>query len=85
MIKGTVADTFSKVTVKLTMGDKVFTPAVVEGKFEQKVTFTAPKQYTIVATATDEAGNEVSVNRNIIFKKGGDRRVKNHVNNRDND
>ncbi|MCM2264438.1 MAG: hypothetical protein NDI73_04505, partial [Desulfuromonadales bacterium] len=75
MIKGSVADSQSKVTVKLTMDGRVYNPVVVEGRFEQRVTFTTPKQYTIVATATDEAGNQVSVTRNIIYKKGGKTRV----------
>ncbi|MHB8708912.1 MAG: hypothetical protein ACYC9I_08555 [Desulfuromonadales bacterium] len=68
-IKGRVADIQSKVTVKLTMGDKVYNPVIREGRFEQSVTFTEQKQYTIVATATDEAGNQVSVSRNVIYKK----------------
>jgi hypothetical protein len=74
MIKGMVADTLSKVTVKLTADGKTYNPVVREGKFEQKVTFTSPKQYIVIATATDEAGNQVSVSRNIIYKKGGKNR-----------
>jgi len=70
MIKGKVADSLSKVTVKLTMGGQVYYPVVREGKFEQKVKFGKPQQYTVVVTATDEAGNVASATRNIIYRKG---------------
>ncbi len=67
-IKGRVADSLSKVAVEVTMDGSVYKPVVREGRFEQRVTFTTSKQYTIKATATDEAGNSVSVNRNVIYR-----------------
>ncbi|TLM63047.1 MAG: hypothetical protein FDZ69_12595 [Deltaproteobacteria bacterium] len=69
-LKGKVADSLSDVTVTVAMDGKSFTPAVNDsGSFEQKLTFTTAKQYTIVVTATDAAGNKVSTSRNVIYKE----------------
>ena len=50
------------------MDGMVFKPVVSEGTFAQRLTFTMAKQYTIVVTATDAAGNKVSASRNVIYK-----------------
>ncbi len=55
------------VAVTITVDRNLFTPAVMEGRFEQTVTFIAEKVYQIYITATDEVGNETTVQRNIIF------------------
>jgi hypothetical protein len=49
------------------MNGQIFTPPLVDGKFEQLVTFTTEGPYNIVATATNEAMNSTSVPRNIIY------------------
>ncbi len=65
-IKGETAD-LTAVTVTVTMDGNIYTPAVTGGLFEQPVTFTAEKTYQIYVTAVDEAGNETTVQRNIVY------------------
>ena len=66
-LQGTVSDSLSAVTVSITMDGQTFTPAVTAGAFQQQLTFTTLKQYAIVVTATDQAGNSSTVQRNVIF------------------
>ena len=66
-LQGTVSDTLSTVTVSITMDGQTFTPAVTNGAFQQQLTFATLKQYAIVVTATDQAGNVSTVQRNVIF------------------
>ena len=67
VLKGSVADDFSAVTVTVAVDGQMFTPTVVNGSFEQSVTFATAKSYVITVTAFDEAGNSTSVQRNIIY------------------
>ena len=66
LIKGTVSD-ITAATVTVSQDQETFTPAVTNGLFEQLITFTAEKTYQIYVTATDELGNETTVQRNIIY------------------
>jgi hypothetical protein len=66
-VQGTVSDTLSAVTVSVVMDGQTFTPTVTNGSFQQQVTFTTVKQYAIVVTATDQAGNFSTVQRNVIY------------------
>ena len=43
-------------------------PPVVNGAFEQAVTFTAEKSYSITVTATNEVKTSTSVQRNVIYE-----------------
>ena len=66
LIKGTSSDiTTTTVTVK--QDQEIFTHTLVNGKFEQLITFTIEKTYEIYVTATDELGNETIIQRNIIY------------------
>ena len=67
LLKGTVSDALTAVTVKITVDNQTFTPQLVNGAFEQTITFTTAKSYSITVTATDEATNSTSVQRNIIY------------------
>ena len=69
VIKGTAsdADSLTAVSVTISKDGETFTPAVTNGAYEQAVTFTEEKAYTIIVTAKDEAGNESSAQRNIIY------------------
>ncbi|KAF0219268.1 MAG: putative hemagglutinin/hemolysin [Geobacteraceae bacterium] len=69
VIKGTVSDALSAVTVTMTKDAETFTPSVADGAFAQEVIFTEDKVYHVIVKAKDEAGNEASVQRNIIFAK----------------
>ena len=67
ILKGTVSDTLTAVTVSILVDGINFFPPVVNGTFEQTITFTAEKTYSVVVTASDEAGNQSTVQRNIIY------------------
>jgi len=66
-LKGTVTDSLTDVTMTVVVDGASFNPPVVNGTFEQKINFTTQKSYTITATATDEAKNSTSVQRNVIY------------------
>ncbi|WP_318557046.1 Ig-like domain-containing protein [Geobacter anodireducens] len=66
-LKGTVSDALTAVSVAISVDNQTFNPPVVNGEFEQTVTFTTAKSYAITVTATDEALNSTSVQRNIIY------------------
>jgi hypothetical protein len=68
VLKGSVADSLSKVTVKVTMNGHTYTPHVDDGAFAQKLTFDKAKLYTIIVTATDATGNISTVTRNVIYR-----------------
>jgi len=55
------------VTVTVDVDGATLTPSVSSGAFQQQVNFSANKSYQITATATDAAGNETVVTRNIIY------------------
>lgn len=50
------------------MDNQTYTPAVVNGQFQQVVNFTTQKSYAIVVTATNGAGVAATVQRNVIYK-----------------
>jgi uncharacterized repeat protein (TIGR02543 family) len=64
---GTASDPYTAVTVSITMDGQTFTPAVVDGRFEQVLTFTSEKSYAIVVTATNEVGTSSTTQRNVIY------------------
>jgi hypothetical protein len=65
-IDGTVADSLTPVTITVTVDGLTFTPAVNSGTYQQLINLPLAKQYAIKVTATDQAGNHVSVQRNVI-------------------
>jgi flagellar hook assembly protein FlgD len=67
LLKGTVSDALSAVTVTISVDGQTFTPAVTNGTFEQSITFTTAKSYAIAVTVTDDAMNSASVRRNVIY------------------
>ncbi len=66
IIKGEVAD-LTVVTATVTMDGNIYTPAIADGKFQQALAFNIEKTYQIYVTAVDEAGNETTVQRNIVY------------------
>ncbi|KAB0671412.1 hypothetical protein F6V30_02190 [Oryzomonas sagensis] len=66
-IRGTVSDPYTAVTVSIAMDGQTYTPAVINGQFEQAVTFTTEKSYAIVVTATNEAGVSSTIQRNVLY------------------
>jgi hypothetical protein len=70
-LRGTVVDAVGKVTVKVTVDGRNYTPKVIKGTFKQELTFKKAKQYSITITARDAAGNGSSVSRNVIYRPAG--------------
>lgn len=71
-IHGTVTDALTAVTINISVDGQTFTSPVTNESFSQSIFFTASKSYAITVTATDEVGNQTSVQRNIIYKNAGD-------------
>ncbi|MDO9309629.1 MAG: CARDB domain-containing protein, partial [Deltaproteobacteria bacterium] len=67
ILKGTVADTLTPVSVSIEMDGVIYTPALMDGGFEQRHVMTEEKSHVIKVTATDEVGNSISVLRNVIY------------------
>ena len=66
IIKGEVSDTTS-VIITIEFEGNTFTPVLMDGKFQQTITFSTPKTYQVNVKAVDELGNETTVQRNIIY------------------
>ncbi len=66
-IQGTVTDALTAVTITITADGQTYTPQVTNGSFIQAITLTASNTYAVTVTAMDEAGNQTSVQRNIIY------------------
>jgi len=69
VIRGAVSDPATTVTISIAMGGQIYTPAVVDGQFEQAVILTEEKLYSIVVTATNGAGISTSAQRNVIYTR----------------
>jgi len=67
IIKGTANDPHTAVGVSITKDSELFAPPVIDGTFEQAVTFTEEKTYTVTVSATNEVGTSTTVQRNVIF------------------
>jgi hypothetical protein len=68
IIRGNVGDNAAIPSVTMTFDGTTYTPAVVNGVFQQVVSFTEEKLYEVVITATDGIiGHEVSTQRNVIY------------------
>lgn len=66
-IFGTVVDSVTSATISMTVDDQAYTPAVAkDGSFSQDITMAADKTYAVIVTATDQADNKATVQRNII-------------------
>lgn len=66
-IRGTVSDPYTAVSVTITMDGQTFYPPVVNGQFEQAVTFVTEKSYSIQVTAVNEVGSSTTAQRNVIY------------------
>ncbi|WP_224959437.1 OmpL47-type beta-barrel domain-containing protein [Geomonas subterranea] len=66
-IKGTVYDALTTVGVTVSVDGNVVTVPVIDGAFEQVVSFSEEKTYSIMVTATNEAGTSTTVQRNVIY------------------
>jgi hypothetical protein len=73
-IGGTVTDAFSSASISITAGGQTYAPAVAQnGSFSQTITLpslTSPSTdntYAVIVTATNQAGNTATVQRNIIM------------------
>ncbi|MBK5274744.1 MAG: hypothetical protein JJE30_06805, partial [Desulfuromonadales bacterium] len=67
VIQGTVTDALTAVTITITADGHTYAPQVANGSFAQTLTLTAAKTYAVIVTAKDQAGNQTTVQRNIIY------------------
>jgi hypothetical protein len=67
LLTGTTSDADSAVGVTVSMDGKTYTPTVSAGTFSQQLAFSSQKQYAVTVTATDQAGNSATVQRNITY------------------
>jgi Chitobiase/beta-hexosaminidase C-terminal domain/Glucodextranase, domain B/IPT/TIG domain/Divergent InlB B-repeat domain len=67
IISGTVSDALTAVTVVVSVDRQNYSPPVTNGTFSQIIALTTEKTYAVTVTATDEAANHLSVQRNIIY------------------
>jgi len=68
MLQGRVDD-ITGTAVAITLDGITYTPVVTNGTFQQRLLFSNEKTYGIIVTATDTAGNQTVVRRNIIYDK----------------
>jgi len=66
-IRGTAFDPLTQVTVSVSVDGQTFAAPVVNGAFEQSISFSDEKNYAVVVTATNEVGSSSSMQRNIIY------------------
>jgi hypothetical protein len=67
VLKGTVADALTAVTVSVEMDGQTYAPPVVNGEFQQSLSLAEEKTYSITVTATDEVGTAATAQRNVIY------------------
>lgn len=72
LLKGSVTESKPPVTVVISFEGQTYSPPVTNGAFEQQLSFTTEKLYTVSIAATDQASNSTVVQRNIIFSSGVD-------------
>jgi len=66
-IIGNVTENVTSATVSITVDGQTFTPTVAtNGSFSQNITLATDKTFAVIVTATDQAGNKATVQRNII-------------------
>ena len=65
-LAGTVTGNLTPVTVTVTLDGQVWTPAVVQGAFQQLLSFPLNQPYTVTVTAVDQAQTSLAVTRNYF-------------------
>jgi len=70
LVQGTVSDQTTPVTLDFKVDGVSVAPAPVpsNGTFQQSVTLSVGKTYTISVTATDKAGNQSTATRSIVYR-----------------
>jgi large repetitive protein len=74
LVKGTTSDNNNGFTLTATVDGVAVTPApqlAADGTFSIPVTFKDGKTYAVSVTATDQAGNASTVQRNIVYRTLG--------------
>ncbi|GFO57557.1 hypothetical protein GMSM_45640 [Geomonas sp. Red276] len=66
-IRGNASDPLTAVGVTVTMDGQTYTPALVNGWFEQVVNMSVETSHAITVTATNEVGTQTTVVRNVIY------------------
>ena len=66
ILSGTVTENATPVVVTVTVDGQSFTPEVTNGVFQQQLSFSEDKTYTIRVAGVDQNDNSLTVQRNII-------------------
>jgi len=66
---GTASDSHSGVSITVTAGTDTYNPPLVNGSFSQTIALNEEKVYLVTVTATNEAGNQSVVTRQVINGK----------------
>ncbi len=70
LLKGNVGSALPPIQLVIRMAGKTYTPALDgTGNFEQELSLTEQKTYTIEITVTDSFGRSSTVRRNIIYRE----------------
>ena len=70
LLRGTVSDNFAVTTISVAVDGVALAPAPTvgaDGSFQQVIGFSALKSYAVSVTATDQAGNSTTVQRNFVY------------------
>jgi large repetitive protein len=66
-ISGTVTNAITSAAISIAADGKTYAPTIaIDGSFSQTISLPTDKTYAIIVTATDQAGNTATVQRNII-------------------
>jgi hypothetical protein len=66
LLKGTISGNSSNVTVTISVNGVMFTPTVVNGLFQQKITFNGNGTYQVTVSGADQSSNSVTIQRSFI-------------------
>ncbi len=71
-ITGTVTDSLTPATAVMSVDGVISALTLTAGSFSSTISFAAEGTHVVIVTATDEAGNSASAQRNIVYAKLGD-------------
>jgi hypothetical protein len=66
VLAGTISNNTAPVTISVSVNGTTYSPDVVNGTFQQRLTLSEAGVYQVTVTGLDQNGNTLSVQRNII-------------------
>lgn len=81
-ISGTVTEVVTSATISIAVNGQTYVPVVAtDGSFSQAIDLPTENTYSIIVTATDQAGNIAKAQRNIVYKVAQQTVLKGDINN----